>query len=33
MTDYGPDLAVIGTGRTAALLDPSSRIVGCSAAL
>ena len=27
MTDYGLDLAVIGNGRTAALLDPSSRIV------
>ena len=27
MTDYGLDLAVIGNGRTAALLEPSSRIV------
>ncbi|MFY9819666.1 MAG: glycoside hydrolase family 15 protein [Pseudolabrys sp.] len=27
MTDYGLDLAVIGNGRTAALLDPSARIV------
>ena len=27
MTDYGLDLAVIGNGRTAALVDPSSRIV------
>src|SRR5215469_5534864 len=27
MADYGLDLAVIGNGRTAALLDPSSRIV------
>ena len=27
MSDYGLDLAVIGNGRTAALLDPSSRIV------
>ena len=26
MTDYGLDLAVIGNGRTAALLDPSARI-------
>jgi len=27
MSDYGLDLAVIGNGRTAALLEPSSRIV------
>jgi GH15 family glucan-1,4-alpha-glucosidase len=27
MNDYGLDLAVIGNGRTAALVDPSSRIV------
>ena len=27
MTDHGLDLAVIGNGRTAALVDPSSRIV------
>jgi GH15 family glucan-1,4-alpha-glucosidase len=27
VTDYGLDLAVIGNGRTAALVDPSSRIV------
>jgi GH15 family glucan-1,4-alpha-glucosidase len=27
MTDFGLDLAVIGNGRTAALLEPSSRIV------
>ncbi|MBI2714745.1 MAG: glycoside hydrolase family 15 protein [Rhizobiales bacterium] len=27
MTDYGLDLAVIGNGRTAALVEPSSRIV------
>jgi GH15 family glucan-1,4-alpha-glucosidase len=27
MTDYGLDLAVIGNGRTAALVDPSSRLV------
>jgi GH15 family glucan-1,4-alpha-glucosidase len=27
MTNYGLDLAVIGNGRTAALIDPSSRIV------
>jgi GH15 family glucan-1,4-alpha-glucosidase len=27
MTDYGLDLAVIGNGRTAALVNPSSRIV------
>ena len=27
MTDYGLDLAVIGNGRTAALVDPSARIV------
>ena len=27
MTDYGLDLAVIGNGRTAALLEPSSRLV------
>jgi len=27
MTDYGLDLAVIGNGRTAALIEPSSRIV------
>ena len=27
MSDYGLDLAVIGNGRTAALLDPASRIV------
>ena len=27
MTDYGLDLAVIGNGRTAALLEPASRIV------
>ena len=27
MSDYGLDLAVIGNGRTAALLDPSSRVV------
>src|ERR1019366_5282791 len=27
MNDYGLDLAVIGNGRTAALLEPSSRIV------
>ena len=27
MTDYGLDLAVIGNGRTAALVDPGSRIV------
>jgi GH15 family glucan-1,4-alpha-glucosidase len=27
MTDYGLDLAVIGNGRTAALLEPGSRIV------
>lgn len=27
MTDHGLDLAVIGNGRTAALLEPSSRIV------
>ncbi len=26
MTDYGLDLAIIGNGRTAALLEPSSRI-------
>jgi GH15 family glucan-1,4-alpha-glucosidase len=27
MTDYGLDLAVVGNGRTAALVDPSARIV------
>lgn len=27
MTDYGLDLAVIGNGRTAALLNPSARII------
>jgi GH15 family glucan-1,4-alpha-glucosidase len=27
MTDYGLDLAVIGNGRTAALIEPSSRLV------
>ena len=27
MTDHGLDLAVIGNGRTAALIDPCSRIV------
>ena len=27
MNDFGLDLAVIGNGRTAALVDPSSRIV------
>ncbi len=27
MTDYGLDLAVIGNGRTAALVDPAARIV------
>ena len=27
MTDYGLDLAIIGNGRTAALIEPSSRIV------
>jgi GH15 family glucan-1,4-alpha-glucosidase len=27
MTDYGLDLAVIGNGRTAALVDPSARLV------
>src|SRR5580693_7273711 len=27
MNDFGLDLAVIGNGRTAALLEPSSRIV------
>ena len=27
MTDHGLDLAVIGNGRTAALVDPSARIV------
>src|SRR5438874_9884426 len=27
VSDYGLDLAVIGNGRTAALLDPASRIV------
>ncbi len=27
MTDHGLDLAVIGNGRTAALVDPSSKIV------
>src|SRR5262249_27022646 len=27
VTDYGLDLAVIGNGRTAALVNPSSRIV------
>lgn len=27
MSDYGLDLAVIGNGRTAALIDPSTRIV------
>src|SRR5262249_58467033 len=27
VTDYGLDLAVVGNGRTAALVDPSSRIV------
>ena len=27
MTDFGLDLAVIGNGRTAALLEPSTRIV------
>src|SRR5262249_52860171 len=27
MKDYGLDLAVIGNGRTAALVEPSSRIV------
>src|ERR1700678_4559216 len=27
MTDFGLDLAVIGNGRTAALLEPSSRLV------
>ena len=27
MTDHGLDLAVIGNGRTAALVDPCSRIV------
>ena len=27
MTDYGLDLALIGNGRTAALLEPGSRIV------
>ena len=35
MTDYGLDLAVIGNGRTAALLEPfvSHRMVGASATL
>ena len=27
MTDYGLDLAVIGNGRTAALVDPTARLV------
>ena len=27
MNDFGLDLAVIGNGRTAALLEPSSRVV------
>src|SRR5262245_20594527 len=27
MTDYGLDLAIIGNGRTAALLEPGSRLV------
>ena len=27
MTDYGLDLAVIGNGRTAALVEPTARIV------
>ena len=27
MTDYGLDLAIIGNGRTAALLEPGSRII------
>ena len=27
MTDFGLDLAVIGNGRTAALIEPTSRIV------
>ena len=27
MNDFGLDLAVIGNGRTAALVEPSSRIV------
>ena len=27
MTDHGLDLAVIGNGRTAALVDPSARLV------
>src|SRR5205809_4880765 len=27
MTDYGLDLAVIGNGRTAALVDPTGRLV------
>ena len=27
MTDHGLDLAVIGNGRTAALVDPTSRLV------
>ena len=26
MTDHGLDLAVIGNGRTAALVDPTARI-------
>ena len=27
MTDYGLDLAVIGNGRTAALVNPEARLV------
>ena len=28
MKDHGLDLAVIGNGRTAALVDPEARLVG-----